>query len=130
MPIWRVLEMQTVWRACSRAWAKTGKRMAARIAMMAMTTSSSMSVKADAAIRRAECMVLLLVSAARRGEEMPPVRAGPLARGKDPNTQTCRRPDGGGNDGITKSSYASIASLRRHYPNQVDQGWAQRALSA
>src|SRR5690242_13711237 len=39
-------EMQDVFLACSRAWAKTGKRMAARIAMMAMTTSSSIRVKA------------------------------------------------------------------------------------
>ena len=41
------LEAQEIWRAFSRAWAKTGKRMAARIAMMAMTTSSSMSVKPE-----------------------------------------------------------------------------------
>src|SRR5688572_8765296 len=33
------------WRALERAWAKTGKRIAARIAMMAITTSSSMRVK-------------------------------------------------------------------------------------
>src|SRR5207247_5661155 len=32
--------------ALSRAWAKTGKRIAARIAMIAMTTSSSIRVKA------------------------------------------------------------------------------------
>ena len=32
-------------RAFSRAWAKTGNRMAARIAMMAMTTRSSIRVK-------------------------------------------------------------------------------------
>jgi len=38
--------MQTVFFAASLAWAKTGNRMAARIAMMAMTTSSSISVKA------------------------------------------------------------------------------------
>src|SRR5687768_495890 len=40
-----MFEMQDAARAFSRAWAKTGKRMAARIAMMAMTTSSSISVK-------------------------------------------------------------------------------------
>src|SRR5689334_9476608 len=40
------LDWQLACRAFSRAWAKTGKRIAARIAMMAMTTSSSMSVKA------------------------------------------------------------------------------------
>src|SRR5258706_5879977 len=38
------LDVQLVCRAFSRAWAKTGKRMAARIAIMAMTTSSSISV--------------------------------------------------------------------------------------
>src|SRR5581483_6335605 len=37
------LETQEMARAFSRAWAKTGKR----IAMMAITTSSSMSVKPD-----------------------------------------------------------------------------------
>src|SRR5579871_6537137 len=39
------LERQEVCRAFSRAWAKTGKRMAARIAIMAITTSSSIRVK-------------------------------------------------------------------------------------
>src|SRR5689334_2966896 len=37
--------MQAVVRADLRACAKTGKRMAARIAIMAITTSSSISVK-------------------------------------------------------------------------------------
>src|SRR5437870_3911232 len=41
-----MLERQAVARAFSRAWAKTGNRMAARMAMMAMTTSNSMSVNA------------------------------------------------------------------------------------
>src|SRR5688572_24511193 len=45
VPSWRVLERQLVARALSRAWAKTGKRMAARMAMIAITTSSSISVK-------------------------------------------------------------------------------------
>src|SRR5438445_967338 len=36
---------QVVWRAESRAWAKTGNRIAAKMAMMAMTTRSSMRVK-------------------------------------------------------------------------------------
>src|SRR5260370_943352 len=40
-----MLERQVAARAFSRAWAKTGKRMAAKIAMMAITTRSSMSVK-------------------------------------------------------------------------------------
>src|SRR5712691_5322401 len=38
------LDRQLVWRAFSRAWAKTGKRIAARIAIMAITTSSSIRV--------------------------------------------------------------------------------------
>src|SRR5437868_3098585 len=40
-----ILERHAVWRAFSRAWAKTGKRIAAKMAMMAITTSSSISVK-------------------------------------------------------------------------------------
>src|SRR6266852_1436807 len=36
---------QADWRAFSRAWAKTGNRIAARMAMIAMTTSSSIRVK-------------------------------------------------------------------------------------
>src|SRR5438105_805016 len=39
-------------RAFSRAWAKTGNRMAARMAIMAITTSSSISVKARHCVRR------------------------------------------------------------------------------
>src|SRR5438876_10225042 len=46
VPICLQLERQAVWRAFSRAWANTGNRIAARTAMMAMTTSSSMRVKA------------------------------------------------------------------------------------
>src|SRR6266568_2522598 len=42
---WRRLLMQDAWRAFSRAWAKTGNRMAARMAIMAITTSSSIKVK-------------------------------------------------------------------------------------
>src|SRR5437667_10379324 len=38
-------DVQVVLRALSRAWAKTGNRIAARIAMMAITTSSSIRVK-------------------------------------------------------------------------------------
>ena len=38
------LERQAACRAFSRAWAKTGNRIAARMAMMAMTTRSSISV--------------------------------------------------------------------------------------
>ena len=40
-----MLERQVIWRAFSRAEAKAGKRIAASTEMMAMTTSSSTSVK-------------------------------------------------------------------------------------
>src|SRR5438309_1887574 len=40
-----MLLRQVAWRAFSRAWAKTGNKMAARIAMIAITTRSSISVK-------------------------------------------------------------------------------------
>src|SRR6266496_3615777 len=40
----RVLLRQVVLRASPRTWAKTGKRKPARMAMIAITTSSSMSV--------------------------------------------------------------------------------------
>src|SRR6266851_4237904 len=52
-----MLETQTVIRALSRAWANTGKSSAARIAMTAMTTSSSIRVNA---LFRSRCMVALL----------------------------------------------------------------------
>src|SRR5579871_1831383 len=45
-PISRRLETQVMARAFSRAWAKTGNRMAASIAIIAITTSSSMRVNA------------------------------------------------------------------------------------
>src|SRR5947209_2919018 len=43
-PIWCRFERQLALRACSRARAKTGKRIAAKMAMMAITTSSSIRV--------------------------------------------------------------------------------------
>src|SRR5437660_1732956 len=46
-----MLEMQADIRARSRAWAKTGKRIAARMAIIAITTSSSISVKARLRVR-------------------------------------------------------------------------------
>src|SRR5437867_2151793 len=46
-------------RARSRAWAKTGKRIAARMAMMAITTSSSIRVK-PVRERRLRCMATSL----------------------------------------------------------------------
>src|SRR5579884_594996 len=51
VPICRKLLRQEMARAFSRACAKTGKRMAARMAMIAMTTSSSMSVKPPPEVR-------------------------------------------------------------------------------
>src|SRR6476620_9397292 len=44
-PIWRAWERHTPCPAFSRAWVRTGKRVAARIATIAITTSSSVSVK-------------------------------------------------------------------------------------
>src|SRR5689334_16430339 len=41
-----MFERSLACRAFSRAWAKTGKRIAARIAIIAITTSSSINVKA------------------------------------------------------------------------------------
>src|SRR2546429_9911086 len=43
-----ILLWHIAWRAFSRACAKTGNRIEARIAIMAMTTSSSIRVKAFA----------------------------------------------------------------------------------
>src|SRR5438128_1158538 len=40
-----MFDMQAAIRAFSRAWAKTGKRIAARMAIIAITTRSSISVK-------------------------------------------------------------------------------------
>src|SRR5437870_4227204 len=54
-----MLLRQLVFRACSRAWAKTGKRIAARMAMMAMTTSNSIRVKPFRLRIRVEDMVIL-----------------------------------------------------------------------
>src|SRR2546425_8236829 len=45
MPHCLAWDRQAAWRALSRAWAKTGKRMAASIAMIAITTRSSIRVK-------------------------------------------------------------------------------------
>src|SRR6266540_1263070 len=44
LPIWFMFDRQLVWRAFSRAWAKTGNKIAARMPMIAITTSNSMSV--------------------------------------------------------------------------------------
>src|SRR6266700_1176393 len=55
MPNCFMFERQLACRAFSRAWAKTGKRIAARMAIIAITTRSSMRVKArpDGCCRRA-----------------------------------------------------------------------------
>src|SRR6266852_2372685 len=45
VPICRWFERQAVCRAFSRAWAKTGNKMAASIAIIAITTSNSIKVK-------------------------------------------------------------------------------------
>src|SRR5438067_2088826 len=45
MPICLLLDRQVVARAFSRAWAKTGNRIAARMAIIAITTRSSINVK-------------------------------------------------------------------------------------
>src|ERR1051325_3308356 len=45
MPDCLVFERHCVLRACARAWAKTGNRIAARTAIIAMTTSNSIRVK-------------------------------------------------------------------------------------
>src|SRR6266852_1564987 len=55
-PICRQFEAQADWRAFSRARAKTGNRIAARMAMMAITTSSSIRVKARWCGRRIDGM--------------------------------------------------------------------------
>src|SRR5258708_5977501 len=43
-PICFRFDWQLAWRDFSRAWAKTGKRIAARMAMIAITTSNSIRV--------------------------------------------------------------------------------------
>src|SRR6266852_3899038 len=52
MPICRWFERQEVVRAASRARAKTGKRIAANMAMMLMATSNSISVNPRGRCRR------------------------------------------------------------------------------
>src|SRR5207237_9883521 len=47
-------------RALSRAWAKTGNNIAARMAIIAITTSSSISVKPERPGRRHRIATLLL----------------------------------------------------------------------
>src|SRR5437016_183821 len=57
VPTCFVLLRQEIARAFSRAWANTGKRIAARIAMIAITTSSSIRVKPP--VRRIRFLLIL-----------------------------------------------------------------------
>src|SRR6266446_3707238 len=66
-----MLERQALIRARSRAWAKTGKRMAASIAMIAITSRSSIRVNAGFRIR---CIDDLPLAPSRRGKKQAPVR--------------------------------------------------------
>src|SRR5260370_9133175 len=50
-PICLLLDRQEAARALSRAWAKTGNRIAARMAMIAITTRSSIRVNPPRALR-------------------------------------------------------------------------------
>src|SRR6185437_6280091 len=70
-PICLLLERHDAARAFSRACAKTGKRMAAKIAIMAMTTSSSIRVKP-----RLRCDMLNILL-----DRLFPSLPGPRARG-------------------------------------------------
>src|SRR5438093_8783682 len=64
-----MFERQADCRAFSRAWAKTGNRMAARMAMMAMTTSSSINVNPSR--RRDAVMELLLLGGLVSTDDCP-----------------------------------------------------------
>src|SRR5438105_4652425 len=61
-----LLLRQLVWRAFSRACANTGKRIAASIAIIAITTRSSMSVKPDLRLFVRPFKTFLLLGATRR----------------------------------------------------------------
>src|SRR5439155_23655357 len=85
-PICLRLERQLVVRAFSRAWAKTGKRIAARMAMMAITTSSSIRVnpgrpgdKQARAGRRQHCFMTASLVRPEVRKDVVPTRA--VARG-------------------------------------------------
>src|SRR6185369_12829978 len=68
------LERQEIARAFSRAWAKTGKRIAARMAMIAMTTRSSMRV--NPLLRRDMVHLLVECRPHRAGGDYPFFREG------------------------------------------------------
>src|SRR5437763_1451807 len=61
-PICFTFDSAAVVLAARFAWAKTGKRIAARIAMIAMTTKSSMSVNARLLFTGASNVGVLLVA--------------------------------------------------------------------
>src|SRR5271154_2807090 len=66
------LERPAIALAEALAWAKTGNRIAARIAMIAMTTRSSMSVKARRSIGRGLLAAVEPRSMGNRWEEPRP----------------------------------------------------------
>src|SRR5690242_2273113 len=74
-----MLLRQLMARAFSRACANTGKRMAARIAIMAITTRSSIRVKALLSIRMELCLLPESTHTDERaGHSLPALLAGGL----------------------------------------------------
>src|SRR5437870_2142156 len=69
-----MFDAHMVCRAFSRAWAKTGKRIAARMAMMAITTSSSMRVKP----RCFRCRIVSAFSLRSPGDLLPLILDSPV----------------------------------------------------
>src|SRR5215475_13115426 len=59
--IWRLLFMQRTAMVFALAFANTGRSIAARIAMMAITTSNSIKVNAEGAGRLARDSVILFI---------------------------------------------------------------------
>ena len=77
VPICFRLDREAMLLALALAWAKTGKRMAARIAMMAITTRSSIRVNA----LRACLKVMTVRSVANRSGGVDAWAAGPPSDG-------------------------------------------------
>src|SRR5687768_15327863 len=125
-PICFMLLRQEAARAFSRAWAKTGNRMAARIAIIAITTSNSISVKP---LR----FIMPSPSCAWPGGRRPPdfserlgrapahYRAGPLFKGS-----RIFRPVSGNNARRRRSHCGSLrligAVRRRPHQEKVSRG--------
>src|SRR3954452_7992232 len=90
--------MQEIERAFARAWAKTGKRIAARMAMIAMTTSNSIRVNARLARENMTSFTFLrrvraCGALASAGDVLTSCRAeinGPLIAGEDLLNQIMR----------------------------------------